>query len=284
LELISKVVDDSRRERDALEAALRSCNEPCSSDSRVKIQDRLDLIAEDERKFKLAQNDPVRLQAYIDGCAVCTFRDEAQAWVSSVGIERLNEKLDAAGLEREGLETFLSACGASCPENVRLEVRSRLELATKVQADKTTYQEARRDIATLKSYVSSCPDCFYAENARQDISILEQQQREQIKTDSVVVNSLGMRLANLTESLRRRYKINNNVNGVLVTAVDLGSRAAKQGLTGGDVIVEVAHAPVASGADAQKIIEQLERDGGKSALMLVAGSDGETRLVELALQ
>ena len=42
--------------------------------------------------------------------------------------------------------------------------------------------------------------------------------------------------------------------------------------------------PVANAADLQKQIEQLKKDGKKSALLLVATPDGELRFVALSLQ
>jgi serine protease Do len=50
------------------------------------------------------------------------------------------------------------------------------------------------------------------------------------------------------------------------------------------VIVEVAQEQVTSAADVQRRVEQLQKEGRKSALLLVAGADGELRFVALSLQ
>jgi serine protease Do len=101
---------------------------------------------------------------------------------------------------------------------------------------------------------------------------------------SVVQQTLGLNLANLTTELRRRYKIKDGVNGVVITGVDANSAAAEKRLNAGDVIVEVAQEAVGSAADLQKRIDQLKKDGRKSALLLVANAEGDLRFVALSLQ
>jgi serine protease Do len=101
---------------------------------------------------------------------------------------------------------------------------------------------------------------------------------------SVVKKTLGLDLSNLTNELRKRYKIKDTVKGVVITAVEDGSAAADKRLSAGDVIVEVAQEPVTNGADVQKKIDQLKKDGRKSALLLIANAEGEVRFVALSLQ
>jgi serine protease Do len=70
----------------------------------------------------------------------------------------------------------------------------------------------------------------------------------------------------------------------VITSVDANSAAAEKRLNAGDVIVEVAQEPVGSAADVQKRIDQLKKDGRKSALLLVANAEGDLRFVALTLQ
>src|SRR5215831_20683086 len=100
----------------------------------------------------------------------------------------------------------------------------------------------------------------------------------------VVKKTLGLELANMSDDLRRRYKIKDTVKGVVITAVDANSAAADKRLSPGDVIVEIAQEAVASTGDLQAKIDKLKKDGRKSALLLVAGADGELRFVALSLQ
>ncbi|MGD9846275.1 MAG: Do family serine endopeptidase [Variibacter sp.] len=99
-----------------------------------------------------------------------------------------------------------------------------------------------------------------------------------------VKQTLGLDLANLNDELRKRYKLKDTVKGVVITAVDPNSTAAEKRLTAGDVIVEVAQEPVANAEEIQKRVEQMKKDGRKSALFLVANSEGELRFVALSLQ
>jgi serine protease Do len=111
-----------------------------------------------------------------------------------------------------------------------------------------------------------------------------------VKTDEpapekpVTQKALGLDLAVLNKDLRTRYKIKDSVKGVVVTNVDASSDAAEKRLSAGDVIVEVAQESVASGADIQKRVDQLKKDGKKSVLLLVSNADGELRFVALSVQ
>ncbi|MGX0964765.1 serine protease Do [Bradyrhizobium japonicum] len=111
-----------------------------------------------------------------------------------------------------------------------------------------------------------------------------------VKTDEpapekpVTQKALGLDLAALSKDLRTRYKIKDSVKGVVVTNVDANSDAAEKRLSAGDVIVEVAQEAVSSGADIQKRVDQLKKDGKKSVLLLVSNADGELRFVALSVQ
>src|SRR5437868_1862780 len=111
-----------------------------------------------------------------------------------------------------------------------------------------------------------------------------------VKTDepapekTVTQKALGLDLAALSKDLRARYKIKDTVKGVVVTNVEASSDAAEKRLSAGDVIVEVAQEAVSSGADIQKRIDQLKKDGKKSVLLLVSNGDGELRFVALSVQ
>jgi len=115
-------------------------------------------------------------------------------------------------------------------------------------------------------------------------------QQASVKTDapaeekSVVQKALGLNLAGMTDDLRKKYKIKDEVKGVVITAVDANSAAAEKRLNAGDVIVKVTDEEVANPADVQKRIDQLKKDGKKTALLLVANAGGDVRFVALTLQ
>src|SRR5215831_11414413 len=101
---------------------------------------------------------------------------------------------------------------------------------------------------------------------------------------TIVQRSLGLNLANMTEELRKRYKIKDSVKGVVITGVEAQSAAADKRLNAGDVVVEVSQEAVGDTDALQKRVDQLKRDGKKSALLLIANADGELRFVALSLQ
>jgi serine protease Do len=111
-----------------------------------------------------------------------------------------------------------------------------------------------------------------------------------VKTDapaedkSVVQKALGLSLSNMSDELRKKHKIKEAVKGVVITAVDANSAAAEKRLNVGDVIVKVTDEEVATAADVQKRIDQLKKDGKKTALLLVANTEGDVRFVALTLQ
>src|SRR5437764_3952699 len=115
-------------------------------------------------------------------------------------------------------------------------------------------------------------------------------QQASVKTDapaaekSGVQKALGLSLAGMTDDLRKKYKIKDAVKGVVITAVEANSAAAEKRLNPGDVIVKVADEEVSNPADVQKRVDQLKKDGKKTALLLVANAEGDVRFIALTLQ
>jgi serine protease Do len=105
-----------------------------------------------------------------------------------------------------------------------------------------------------------------------------------VENKSVVKKTLGIELSNLSDDLRKRYKIKDTVKGVVITGIDASSPAADKRLSPGDVIVEIAQEAVSSADEFQAKIDKLKKDGRRSALLLIASADGELRFVALGLQ
>jgi serine protease Do len=103
---------------------------------------------------------------------------------------------------------------------------------------------------------------------------------------SVVQKTLGLELSSLTDDVRKKFKIGDNIKGVLVTGVDpsAASDVPDKHLDAGDVIVEVQYQPVGTPADLQKRVDELKSQGKKVAVLLVSNGNGETRFVALSLQ
>jgi serine protease Do len=101
---------------------------------------------------------------------------------------------------------------------------------------------------------------------------------------TVVKKALGIDLAALTDDLRKRYKIKDGVNGVVITGIDANSPAAEKRLSAGDVVVEVQGERVASPEAMQARLDQLKKDGRRVVMLLVSKPEGETQFVALSLQ
>jgi hypothetical protein len=99
-----------------------------------------------------------------------------------------------------------------------------------------------------------------------------------------VQNPLGLSLANMTDDLRKRYKIKDSVNGIVITAVDAESPAAEKRLNAGEVVIEVAQEQVNDTNALQKQLDRLRKEGIPSAVLLVAAADGKMRFVALSLR
>jgi serine protease Do len=101
---------------------------------------------------------------------------------------------------------------------------------------------------------------------------------------STVKKTLGLDLANLSDDLRKRYRIKDKVKGVVITGVETNSPAAEKRLVPGTVIVELQQEPVSNAADVQARIDKLKKQGVKTAMLLVANADGDTTFVALSLK
>ncbi len=80
---------------------------------------------------------------------------------------------------------------------------------------------------------------------------------------------LGMKLSTLSEELRAKYKIGEDVKGAIVTNVEPDSPAADKRLQPGDIIAEAGERKVESPNDVAKRVTELEGQGRSSILLLV---------------
>jgi S1-C subfamily serine protease len=93
--------------------------------------------------------------------------------------------------------------------------------------------------------------------------------------------ALGLQLSVLTDTLRQRYKINDQVKGVVVTANNFDTSFGF--LSPGDVIFEFAGQQVTSPSDLQSKVEQLKRQGISSGLIWARTPDGHVRTISIRL-
>jgi serine protease Do len=94
---------------------------------------------------------------------------------------------------------------------------------------------------------------------------------------------IGVKLAALTDELRRQYSLDGKVKGVVVLEVDPASPAAQKGVKPGDVIVEVAQDPVTSVDEVAKSIDKVKKAGRKAVLLRLEDGKGDLRFVAVPI-
>ena len=95
--------------------------------------------------------------------------------------------------------------------------------------------------------------------------------------------ALGMTFSDLTDDLRKRFKLDAKASGVVVSEVTPNSAAAEKGIQPGLVIKQVAQEDVAKAKDVGDRIAKLKTEGRKNAMLLLASSNGELRFVVVPL-
>ena len=141
--------------------------------------------------------------------------------------------------------------------------------------DDTRRDDSKRD--RRSSHNNSTPGSGDEPTAREPLT------KEPTTKESVVQRTLGLELANITDSLRREHKLKGDVKGVLITGVDPKSAAAEKRIAPGMVIAEVQQEPVASAAELQARLDKLKKDGKKSVVLLIISKDGDPSFVALSL-
>ncbi|MEM9169425.1 MAG: Do family serine endopeptidase [Pseudomonadota bacterium] len=99
---------------------------------------------------------------------------------------------------------------------------------------------------------------------------------------SSVQRDLGLRLGELTEARRERYRVPEDVEGVVVLGVRAGSPAEEAGLRAGSVILQLDNQPV---KDAEEISSKIDNaiDDGRDAVLLRTQVGGVKQFAALPL-
>ncbi|NDG46972.1 MAG: PDZ domain-containing protein [Flavobacteriia bacterium] len=96
---------------------------------------------------------------------------------------------------------------------------------------------------------------------------------ENVKTNEVELDEVGLRFVGLTSETRSRYNLPKNLKGVVITAVKRDSFAAKAGLTVGSVISQISQVNVKTADEAKKIFDDASKKGLESVLLQVFQND-----------
>ncbi len=101
----------------------------------------------------------------------------------------------------------------------------------------------------------------------------------------VDIKPLGLSLATVTPDLRERFKLDEQVNGVVVTTVDEGGAAAEKRIRPGDIIRKIGpeHAAVTKPSQVKSHVDKARENKMKSIIVLVERG-GSTRFVGLKLE
>ena len=83
------------------------------------------------------------------------------------------------------------------------------------------------------------------------------------------LESLGLQLSSLTSQIRKRFNLPDNLKGVMIAGVSGGSDSERQGISPGDIIVEVEQELVLSPEDVITNVEKASNAGRKSILFLI---------------
>ena len=78
----------------------------------------------------------------------------------------------------------------------------------------------------------------------------------------------GMTIENITAEMTRQLRLQDNVRGAVITDIDQGSPAARQGLRPGDIIYRVGSVPVTSAVEAQRELNRVPA-GGTALLRII---------------
>jgi serine protease Do len=98
--------------------------------------------------------------------------------------------------------------------------------------------------------------------------------------------ALGMKLSIITDEQRQRFKIDEGLEGAIVTDVDPSGPAAEKRIEPGDVIVEAGQKPVKTPGDVTARIKDAESASKKSVLLYIAkgGKQSETRFIAVRIK
>ncbi|MFI5002149.1 MAG: DegQ family serine endoprotease [Reyranellales bacterium] len=109
--------------------------------------------------------------------------------------------------------------------------------------------------------------------------------KKPVEPDQLVtstIEQLGLTLQKVSDQLREKYGLSDNVKGVVITKVAANSPAAEKQLQAGDVILEVDQKPVTAPQEVSDIVAKLQAQKKRSVLLFVE-RQGDPRFAALRL-
>jgi serine protease Do len=120
------------------------------------------------------------------------------------------------------------------------------------------------------------------EDEQKVASVSPDASKEKSAPRAPTVTNLGMTLAPITGESRRRYRLDDKVQGVVVTDVDMESPAGEKNIRSGDVITEVAQQKVTSVEDFTAKLEA-ERRANHRVVLIQVSRGGELTFIPIRL-
>ncbi len=121
------------------------------------------------------------------------------------------------------------------------------------------------------------------EDAERAVPVVATEDEPEAEAEEITTTLLGLTFSALTDELRAELRVEADVEGLAVTAVDEASEAAEKGLRVGDIITEAGLKKVTSIADLTKSLDEVKEAGRKSMLLLVLRA-GDPSFVALGLE
>ena len=101
------------------------------------------------------------------------------------------------------------------------------------------------------------------------------------KPKSVKLNRLGLSLEDMNSRLRKKFSIDANIEGVVVTKLDPNGLAAEKGVRLGDVLVEVDQTKVRTAVVVKKLVTKIIESKNKKSVLFTINRQGYIRFLGL---
>ena len=100
----------------------------------------------------------------------------------------------------------------------------------------------------------------------------------------VVKTLLGLKLSELNEENRAEGKIAEDLDGLLILDVEVGTSAQDKGIQAGEVVVQLGQEPVKTLKEAEVQLKNLKEQGRKNALLMIANPAGDIRFIVVRIE
>ncbi len=112
----------------------------------------------------------------------------------------------------------------------------------------------------------------------------DKDEKKKLEKEPEKTTLLGLTIVPMSDDLRAKYKIKDDVNGVIIIAVDPDSDAAAKNIMAGNVIVEVKGVKVKAPDEVKSQIDAAKKTKRNSVLLLISNAKGDLRFIAVSVQ